>query len=392
MRRLIAAIMIAATAAFVVSTSQGANAADPAAEADFIARINGLRATRGLGGVQAHPVLTAKAQAWAAHMAATGCLCHSNLSSGVTVGWRKLGENVGRGPSVASLHDAFVNSPAHQANMLDGRFGWVGVGVAHGAGQMWVAEVFMDGDGPPAPKVDPKALLVLQSRGKAIAARPQGGFWVMQGNGNVNAYEGAPNLGGASFPGDVARDIVSMPDGNGFAILDGFGAVHKFGSAKNYLGRVHAPWFGFDIARGLALAPNGRGYSVLDGFGGVHRFGSAPKVHGTPYWPGWDIARSAGYTGSGGFFMLDGFGKVWTMNGAQFKGNPWFGWNIARDLVVWPGGKGYAVIDGFGGVHKYGTARKPAPTIWESIDRWRGVTAQNGTYLVIRNDGFVQRV
>ena len=33
------------------------------------------------------------------------------------------------------------------------------------------------------------------------------------------------------------------------------------------------------------------GYSVLDGFGGVHRFGSAPAVSGTPYWPGWNIAR-----------------------------------------------------------------------------------------------------
>jgi hypothetical protein len=392
MRRLIAATMIAAIALFVLATSQGANAADPAAEADFIGRINGLRASRGLGAVQSHPVLTAKAQAWAAHMAATGCLCHSNLSDGVTVGWRKLGENVGRGPSVQSLHDAFVNSPAHQANMLDGRFGWVGVGVAYGAGQMWVAEVFMDGDAPPAPKLDPKALLVLQSRGKAIAARPQGGFWVLEGNGNVTGYEGAPNLGRANFSFDIARDIVSMPDGNGFAILDGFGAVHRFGSANGFLAGVNAPWFGWDIARSLALAPNGHGYAVLDGFGGVHRFGSAPAVSGTPYWPGWNIARSAAYTGNGGFYVLDGFGKVWATSGAQGYGNPWFGWDIARDIVVWPGAHGYAVTDGFGGIHHYGNARDANPTIWEPLDRWRGVTAQNGTYLVIRNDGFIQRV
>lgn len=405
MRRLIAAILIAATAVFVVSTSQGANAADPAAESDFIARINSLRASRGLGAVQQHGVLTAKAQAWAAHMAATGCLCHSNLSDGVTVGWSKLGENVGRGPSVGSLHDAFVNSPAHQANMLDGRFGYVGVGVAHGGGQMWVAEVFMQGSGagaggggggvssaPSAPRIDPKALLVLQSRGRAIAARPQGGFWVLEGNGNVTAYEGAPNVGHPSFGVDIARDIVSMPDGNGFAVLDGFGAVHRFGSATSYLAGVNAPWFGWDIARSLALAPNGHGYSVLDGFGGIHRFGSAPAVHGTPYWPGWNIARSAAYTPSGGFYVLDGFGKVWATDGAHAYGNPWFGWDIARDISVWPGGHGYAVTDGFGGIHHYGNARNPAPTIYEPLDRWKGITAQNGTYLVVRNDGFIQRV
>lgn len=392
MRRLIAAIMITAIAAFVISTSQGAHAADPAAEGDFIGRINGLRASRGLGALQQHPVLTAKAQAWAAHMAATGCLCHSNLSDGVTVGWHKLGENVGHGPSVASLHDAFVNSPAHQANMLDGAFGYVGVGVAYGGGQMWVAEEFMQGDAPAAPRIDPRALLVLQSRGKAIAARPQGGFWVLEGNGNVTAYEGAPNIGHPSFAFDIARDIVSMPDGNGFAILDGFGAVHRYGSATSYLAGVNAPWFGWDIARSLALAPNGHGYTVLDGFGGVHRYGSAPAVSGTPYWPGWSIARSAEYTPSGGFYVLDGFGKVWTANGAPSYGTPWFGWDIARDIQVWPGGHGYAVTDGFGGIHHYGNARTPSPTIYQPIDLWRGITAQNGTYLVIRNDGFIQRV
>jgi hypothetical protein len=47
----------------------------------------------------------------------------------------------------------------------------------------------------------------------------------------------------------------------------------------------------------------------------VHRYGSAPAVSATPYWPGWNIARSAEYTPSGGFYVLDGFGKVWTADG-----------------------------------------------------------------------------
>jgi hypothetical protein len=148
MRRIIAALLIALTCSVGLGAVHGAGAADPGAEIDFATRVNALRASVGVGPLGLHPVLTAKAEAWAAHMAATGCLCHSNLSDGVTVGWRKLGENIGRGPSVASIHDALVHSSLHYANMVDGSFHWIGVGVAYGGGGMYVAEVFMDGDAP----------------------------------------------------------------------------------------------------------------------------------------------------------------------------------------------------------------------------------------------------
>lgn len=169
MRRLLAAIMIAASAVFVVATSQGASASDPAAEADFVGRINALRASQGAGTLQVHSVLTAKAQAWAAHMAATECLCHSNLADGVTVGWSKLGENVGRGPNVASLQAAFIASHDHFVNMIDKQFQWVGIGVAYGQGhQMWVAEVFMNGAAPPAPSGNPIGSLDNAVRGPGM--------------------------------------------------------------------------------------------------------------------------------------------------------------------------------------------------------------------------------
>jgi hypothetical protein len=169
MRRLFAAILIVALAGFVVVTSRDdAQAADPAAEAQFVSAINSTRASQGAGPLAVHSVLTAKAQAWAAHMAATNCLCHSTLTDGVSVGWRKLGENVGRGPSVPSLHAAFINSPAHFANMVDKSFQWVGVGVAYGGGQMWVAEVFMNGDAPPPPPGNPIGSLDNTARGPGM--------------------------------------------------------------------------------------------------------------------------------------------------------------------------------------------------------------------------------
>lgn len=168
MRRLLAAIMIVAIAGFVVVTSRDAQAADPAAEAAFVGNINQVRASQGAGPVAVHSVLTAKAQAWAAHMAATGCLCHSNLTDGISVGWSKLGENIGRGPSVGSLTSAFIASPSHFANMTDKRFRWVGVGVAYGQGQMWVAQVFMDGDAPPPPPGNPIGSLDTAVRGPGM--------------------------------------------------------------------------------------------------------------------------------------------------------------------------------------------------------------------------------
>ena len=93
----------------------------------------------------------------------------------------------------------------------------------------------------------------------------------------------------------------------------------------------------------------------------------------------------------GSIYLLDGFGKVWSSNGAPGYGSPWFGWDIARDVAVWPGG-GYTVIDGFGGLHDFGPAKRPAPTHWQQLDRWRSISVQSGTYLVIRNDGFPMRV
>ncbi len=177
MRRIIAALLIALTCTIGLGAMHGAGAADPGAENDFAARINGLRASVGRAGLGLHPVLTAKAESWAQHMAATGCLCHSNLPDGVTVGWRKLGENVGRGPSVASIDGALRGSAPHYANMVDAQFHWVGVGVAYGGGQMYVAEVFMDGDPPPAPVYTGPQWRGWDGLGGSIGSAPTSASW-----------------------------------------------------------------------------------------------------------------------------------------------------------------------------------------------------------------------
>jgi hypothetical protein len=112
-------------------------------EAVFVAKINDLRASKGLAPLQVNANLVAKARAWSAGMAPAGKIWHSTLSDGISEDWRKLGENVGMGGSVDGLHTAFVNSPHHYENLVDPAFGYVGIGIVMNGNTIFVTEVFM---------------------------------------------------------------------------------------------------------------------------------------------------------------------------------------------------------------------------------------------------------
>ena len=63
-------------------------------------------------------------------MASSNTLKHNpNLTSQVK-GWHYVGENVGVGGDVSSLHAAFMASAPHKANILDKDYTQIGVGVA----------------------------------------------------------------------------------------------------------------------------------------------------------------------------------------------------------------------------------------------------------------------
>ncbi|MCA1846544.1 MAG: CAP domain-containing protein [Actinobacteria bacterium] len=112
-------------------------------EATFVAKINDLRASKGLPALQVNAQLVAKARSWSAGMAAAGRIWHSTLSDAITEDWKKLGENVGMGGSVDGLHTAFVNSPHHYENLVDPSFGYVGIGIVMNSGTIYVTEEFM---------------------------------------------------------------------------------------------------------------------------------------------------------------------------------------------------------------------------------------------------------
>jgi len=119
-------------------------------EARSFALINQVRAESALHPLAAQAVLTAIARTQAAAMAARGRIYHNpNLAADANAAglwWTQLGENVGVGPDVSTIHDAFLASPHHRDNILNSAYNAIGVGVVPGtgneSGQIFVSHVF----------------------------------------------------------------------------------------------------------------------------------------------------------------------------------------------------------------------------------------------------------
>ncbi len=112
-------------------------------ESSVFLRINDLRAQSGQPALLPDGELVAKAQAHSQEMAASGTLFHTTLRDGITGSPRKMGENVAYAGSIEQAFQALLNSPPHLANMVDGAFNRVGVGIFTGSdGRVWVTMVF----------------------------------------------------------------------------------------------------------------------------------------------------------------------------------------------------------------------------------------------------------
>ncbi len=112
-------------------------------ESDALAMLNAARAAAGLSPVEMHSDLTDDASAWSRHMLEQGSLSHNPNLSSVAPNWDKLGENVGVGTSIASLHTAFMDSPGHRGNVL-GDYDYVGIAVVEEtSSKLWITVVFM---------------------------------------------------------------------------------------------------------------------------------------------------------------------------------------------------------------------------------------------------------
>ena len=207
--------------------------------------------------------------------------------------------------------------------------------------------------------------------------------------GGVSPDAGSPPLGSSAYwPGwKIARSATILPEASGGYVLDGYGGIHQFGSASSV---SSSAYFGWDIARDVVLLPSSTGTQpqgyTLDGWGGIHPFGGAPDVKGNPYWPNFDIAKRLALLRDGtGGYVLDGYGGLHPfatgsnpMPPAITNASYWRNWSIARDLALNPGSTAGNVsgvtLDGWGGVHPFGTASGAAASaVWRNWDIARAV-------------------
>jgi hypothetical protein len=144
-KRSVSAGLVAALVAGFVALAAPPASALTDVEACFSSSINRERAAVGRAALRIADDLVQIARRHSAEMAAEQRIWHNDdLPNEVRGDWRLLGENVGMGPSCESLHNAFMDSPGHRANILESRYNQLGIGVAIRDGTIYVTEVFAD--------------------------------------------------------------------------------------------------------------------------------------------------------------------------------------------------------------------------------------------------------
>jgi hypothetical protein len=129
-----------------VPTTAAAGVANETMEADFAARINQERTSRGLRPLGVSLTIRGVSRDWSATMNQQKRLYHNpNMAAQIgalDVFWQGIAENVGRGHSVDSLHSALMNSKGHRDNIL-GNWNYVSVGVVVSGSEIWLTQNFV---------------------------------------------------------------------------------------------------------------------------------------------------------------------------------------------------------------------------------------------------------
>ena len=126
---------------------------DDPVEQEVIMHANAARASVGLGPLSCDPDMTRAARLHSQDMCDRGYFSHNSLDGrspfdrmrdeGVT--FRTAGENIAAGqPTASSVHQSWMNSTGHRANILNGSFGRIGVGYAPCGGSPRWTQNFAD--------------------------------------------------------------------------------------------------------------------------------------------------------------------------------------------------------------------------------------------------------
>jgi hypothetical protein len=113
----------------------------------------------------------------------------------------------------------------------------------------------------------------------------------------------------------------------------------------------------------------------LDDFGGLHSVPPSPGPSTPALWT-FKIARGLVLLpGGGGGYILDGWGGIHafgTASTAVTAPTYWRGWDIARGIALLPGGQSGYVLDGWGGIHPFAVGAHPMPPPMLIGPFWQG--------------------
>src|ERR1700688_3482236 len=111
---------------------------------------NHERAAQGLAPLKWSATLAAAARQHALRMAAQNTLSHQlpgepgmvDRASQAGARFSSLAENVAEGPNAEGIHEQWMNSPPHRANLLDPQLDSVGIAVVENNGTLFAVEDF----------------------------------------------------------------------------------------------------------------------------------------------------------------------------------------------------------------------------------------------------------
>jgi hypothetical protein len=144
----IGALLLGAASALALATAPvNAQAYVASDETEVREMVNATRVSKGLGKLTKNEGLVEMAREQADRMEAKRDIFHTpNLAADVTsaaLDWLRIGENVGVGPNIHSIEEAFLASPGHYANIVRPEYNAIGIGVVDGGdGRRYVVQVF----------------------------------------------------------------------------------------------------------------------------------------------------------------------------------------------------------------------------------------------------------
>ena len=208
--------------------------------------------------------------------------------------------------------------------------------------------------------------------GPALPA-PAGGYWLVDGSGNVAAAGAVPYAGtqAAAPPAAPVVALAPTPDGAGSWVASADGGVTAHGDAR-YYGSMSGTRLNKPIVT-AAATPDGAGYWLIASDGGVFSFGDARFFGSTgAIRLNKPIMAAAATSDGAGYWLIASDGGVFTFGDARFFGSTG-GIRLAQPVTgaaTTPDSRGYWVVTSAGRVYPFGDAAGygdltggPVPTV-----------------------------